>query len=196
MKSALKAFVNALSIALALPMAAAAAFGRIPALFIFGGHFFSMVPGIPGDYLRVAYYWMTLRACSLRCRISFGTFFSNREAVVEDGVYIGPYCVLGRAVIGRGTQIAAHVQILSGARQHPRDEHGQIHGGHEGEFVPVSVGAQCWIGAAAIVMANIGDGSTIGAGAVVTKEIPDGVVAVGNPARVLRSIAEVSGSRS
>ena len=35
---------------------------------------------------------------------------------------------------------------------------------------------------------HIGDGSVIGAGSVVTKDIPAGVIAVGNPCRVLRSI--------
>ena len=35
---------------------------------------------------------------------------------------------------------------------------------------------------------TIGDGSVIGAGSVVTKDIPAGVVAVGNPCRVLRNI--------
>ena len=192
MKPLIKTLIIAVFVALAFPMAALTAFGRIPALFLFGGHLFSMAPGIPGDYLRVAFYWMTLRSCSLRCRISFGSFFSNADAVVDEGVYIGPYSVLGRTVIGRGTQIATHVQVLSGARQHPRDEQGNIQGGHEGAFTRVSIGPHCWIGAAAIVMANVGDHTTIGAGAVVTKEIPSGVVAVGNPARVLRPIAEAS----
>ena len=50
------------------------------------------------------------------------------------------------------------------------------------------IGARCWVGAAAIVMANVGDGSTIGAGSVVVKEIPAGSTAVGNPARVIRTV--------
>ena len=37
---------------------------------------------------------------------------------------------------------------------------------------------------------SIGDGSVIGAGSVVTKDIPAGVVAVGNPCKVLREIGE------
>ena len=37
---------------------------------------------------------------------------------------------------------------------------------------------------------TIGDGSVIGAGSVVTRDIPAGVVAVGNPCRVLRRITE------
>ena len=37
---------------------------------------------------------------------------------------------------------------------------------------------------------TIGEGCVIGAGSVVTKDIPPGVVAVGNPCRVLRPIGE------
>jgi len=53
----------------------------------------------------------------------------------------------------------------------------------------VAIGADCWIGAAAVIMADIGEGTTIGAGSVVTKPIPAGVVAVGSPARVIRGAA-------
>jgi maltose O-acetyltransferase len=36
---------------------------------------------------------------------------------------------------------------------------------------------------------TIGANSVVGAGSVVTRDIPAGVVAVGNPARVLRPVA-------
>ena len=56
----------------------------------------------------------------------------------------------------------------------------------EGAFTTISIGDNCWIGASAIIMADVGAGSTIGAGAVVTRAIPPNVVAAGNPARVIR----------
>ena len=37
---------------------------------------------------------------------------------------------------------------------------------------------------------SIGDNTVIGAGSVVTKDIPAGVVAVGNPCKVLREVGE------
>ena len=37
---------------------------------------------------------------------------------------------------------------------------------------------------------TIGSNTVIGAGSVVNRDIPDGVVAVGNPCRVLRKITE------
>lgn len=56
----------------------------------------------------------------------------------------------------------------------------------------VKIGNNVWIGAGVNVLpgVTIGDNSVIGAGAVVTKDIPSNVVAVGNPARVLREISE------
>jgi acetyltransferase-like isoleucine patch superfamily enzyme len=96
---------------------------------------------------------------------------------------------MGLARVGPRAQIASGVQILSGARQHPRDENGRLKGANEGEFTEISIGADCWIGASAIVMADVGDRSTIGAGSVVTKPIPPDCVAVGSPARTIRSTA-------
>lgn len=57
---------------------------------------------------------------------------------------------------------------------------------------PVRIGKSCWIGAGALILpgVTIGDNTVIGAGSVVTKDIPAGVVAVGNPCRVLREIGE------
>lgn len=51
----------------------------------------------------------------------------------------------------------------------------------------------CWIGANAIILpgVTIGENSVVGAGSIVTKDIPDRVVAVGNPARVIRKIGDI-----
>lgn len=57
---------------------------------------------------------------------------------------------------------------------------------------PVHIGKNCWIGAGAVILPGItiGDNVVVGAGSVVTKDLPDGVVAVGNPCKVLRKISE------
>lgn len=58
--------------------------------------------------------------------------------------------------------------------------------------LPVHIGDNVWIGAGAIILpgVTVGGGSVIGAGSVVTKDVPGGVVAAGNPCRVLREIGE------
>lgn len=58
--------------------------------------------------------------------------------------------------------------------------------------IPVRIGNNVWIGAGAVILpgVTIGDDSVIGAGSIVTKDIPAGVVAVGNPCRVLRPISD------
>jgi acetyltransferase-like isoleucine patch superfamily enzyme len=55
---------------------------------------------------------------------------------------------------------------------------------------PVSIGSGCWIGANTVVLSGttIGDGTVIGAGSIVRGDIPAGVLAVGNPIHVVRSI--------
>ena len=55
---------------------------------------------------------------------------------------------------------------------------------------PVTIGRNVWVGAGALILPGvcIGDDTVIGAGSVVTHDIPSGVVAVGNPCRVLRPV--------
>jgi virginiamycin A acetyltransferase len=181
-----KAAFNACFLLLALVPALLTAFGRQRTMFSLFAQTFALVPGVVGEYARKAYYRLTLASSSMQTCISFGTFFSNRDAVIEPGVFIGAYCIIGRVRIGAHTLLASNVHVLSGRRQHVRDAHGGISGAEEGTFTPVSIGANCWIGESAVVMADVGEGSTVGAGSVVTKPVPAGVVAVGNPARVLQ----------
>jgi acetyltransferase-like isoleucine patch superfamily enzyme len=189
-KRTAKAILHALSLALVFLPAAASAFGRWKASYTFFAHACALLPGLPGDYLRMAFYKLTLSECSMTCRISFGTFFAHPEARVGPHVYIGSYCIIGKASIGARTQIASAVQILSGRHQHSRSETGEISGAEHGAFVSVAIGADCWIGAAAIVMSDVGQGSTVGAGAIVSQPIPPRSVAVGNPARVIRTAGQ------
>ena len=53
----------------------------------------------------------------------------------------------------------------------------------------VHIGAACWLADNVTILegVQIGNGVIVGAGSVVTKSIPDYAIAVGNPARVVRS---------
>jgi maltose O-acetyltransferase len=56
--------------------------------------------------------------------------------------------------------------------------------------LPITIGDNVWLGGGVIVCpgVTIGDNTVVGAGAVVTRDLPANVVAVGNPARVVREI--------
>lgn len=58
--------------------------------------------------------------------------------------------------------------------------------------IPVRIGKNCWIGAGVVVLpgVTIGDGTVVGAGSIVTHDLPAGVVAVGNPCKVMREVNE------
>lgn len=114
------------------------------------------------------------------CNIHVGKgFYANFNLTVVDDADV---------YIGDSVMIAPNVIIATGA--HPvcpelRERVYQYN-------LPVHIGNRVWIGAGAIVLpgVTIGDDSVIGAGSVVTKDIPAGVVAVGNPCRVLREISD------
>lgn len=60
-----------------------------------------------------------------------------------------------------------------------------------GTSAPVTIGRDVWIGANSTVCGGVSLGmDLIGAGSVVTKDIPSGVIAAGNPCRVLRRVTE------
>ena len=88
--------------------------------------------------------------------------------------------------IGRDCQIGPNVQLLTPTHPvEPEPRRDKLEAAR-----PITIGDNVWLGGGAIVLAGvtIGDNSVIGAGAVVTKDVPANVVAVGNPARVIRSI--------
>ncbi|MCC6262689.1 MAG: acyltransferase [Bryobacterales bacterium] len=181
----LKALFLGVSLVLTFPAALLSGCGRIRSVYRFFAQAHALVPGLPGDYLRGGYYRWTLREFGPNSRIEFGSYFAHPEARVGRNVYIGALNILGRTVIGDGCQIASGVQILSGARQHARDEDGALSGAELGSFETVKIGSGCWIGAHSIVMADIGENTTVGAGSVVTRSLPANCTAVGSPARVI-----------
>ena len=159
-------------------------FGRWREPYTFFAHHFAGFSGMLGSYLRVAYYQLTLEKVGEGCHIAIGSFFSSPQAAMGDRVGIGAYCVLGQVSLGDGTILATGVQVLSGSRQHLRDEHGHLTDAGR-SFERVTIGKECWIGAGAMVMANLGDNVTVALGSVVFRDVPSGAMAAGNPARLI-----------
>jgi len=108
---------------------------------------------------------------------------------LADGVFVNYGAVVldcAPVVVGAATQIGPGVQLL--AADHPREPEARRAGLELAR--PVHIGENVWLGGAAIVCpgVTIGDDSVIGAGSVVTRDVPPGVVAAGNPCRVLRKL--------
>jgi len=88
--------------------------------------------------------------------------------------------------IGDDVQIGPNVQLLTPT--HPIDA--ELRRAKWEAAEPITIGDNVWLGGGTIVLpgVTIGENTVVGAGAVVTKDLPANVVAVGNPARVIRSI--------
>ncbi len=147
----------------------------------------SLIPGKIGVILRAGFYRFVFTSCSPDAVISFLVLFSQQDTEIGSGVYLGPQCNIGKCRIGNNTLLGSGVHIMSGKGQHNFDDPNTPIKDQGGVFEKVSIGENCWLGNGALVMANVGKGSVIAAGAVVTKDIPDGVIAAGNPAKVIKS---------
>lgn len=88
--------------------------------------------------------------------------------------------------IGACCQIGPHCQLLTPI--HPLEPSPRAAGVESA--APIVLEDNVWLGGGVIVCpgVRIGHSSVIGAGSVVTRDIPAGVLAVGNPARVLREL--------
>ncbi|MFI7448631.1 sugar O-acetyltransferase [Nonomuraea sp. NPDC049714] len=88
--------------------------------------------------------------------------------------------------VGDDVQIGTNVQLLTPT--HPVDP--ELRRAKWEAAEPITVGDNVWLGSGAIVLGGvtIGDNTVVGAGGVVTRDLPANVVAVGNPARVVRTI--------
>lgn len=93
---------------------------------------------------------------------------------------------VARITVGEDCQFGPNVQLLTPTHPvEPQPRRDKLEAA-----LPITIGDNVWLGGGVIVCpgVTIGDDSVIGAGAVVTKDIPAGVVAVGNPARPVRTL--------
>ena len=140
---------------------------------------------------------------------------TNRGITLEDNVFIGRnsivYCKNGDIHLKRGVSLSSHCTVFSSNSL--TIEEGTVVGAYSyllsgGEYDladratpfadqdgmqtkgPLSVGANCWLGARVTVLdaASIGAHCVIGAGAVVTRPVAANSLAVGVPARVVKSL--------
>ncbi|MEI9896661.1 MAG: acyltransferase [Chthoniobacter sp.] len=148
---------------------------------------------------------VSLRAIEVRQRAQCITL--ENGAALDRGVVLLATSDRARIVIGPRTYINRHTMIdadelieigeraMIGPFCYLTDHDHAVRAGTdpaEGPLVtaPTRLGARCWIGAHVTILkgVSIGEGTVVGAGSVVTKSLPAGVIAVGNPAKVLREI--------
>lgn len=147
----------------------------------------SLLPGKLGCYLRAGFYRFTMTYCSPNALVGFATLFSQKDTEIEEGVYIGPQCNIGKCAIGRNTLLGSGVHIMSGKGQHNFSDPNKPIKDQGGVFTKVIVGENCWLGNGALIMANVGKGSVVAAGSVVVDDVPEGVIVGGNPAKIIKN---------
>jgi virginiamycin A acetyltransferase len=194
MRKSLKAVFNAFAMILAVPPLLYYALirpliGRDRALEDVS-QLVALIPALPGQYVRRAVMRVLLAQCGSDTVFGYGVVLSSVNARVGKRVYIGPYCTIGAVTIEEDVLVAAGVHIPSGPRTHGTADLGTPIREQAGDRRQVTIGRGTWIGNAAVVLADVGPDCVIGAGAVVVKPIPAASVAVGVPARVVRTRSE------
>lgn len=115
----------------------------------------------------------------------------GKNITIGNDVYINFGCIIldcAEVVIGDHVLLGPNVGIYP--VNHSIDAKERIQGGCYGK--PVTIGRRAWLGGDVKVLAGvtIGEDTIIGAGSVVTQDIPAGVIAAGNPCRVIREITD------
>jgi len=195
MKQILKAVGNLLSLLLVaplgLPIRLLAPLDGRDQWFQFGSHAVAIVPGLPGDYVRRAYYRWVIGSGSVS--IGFGTIFAQRDTELGEQAYIGMFCNIGSSSIGRDVLIGTQVMIAS-PTMHRFDRLDVPISQQGGEIRKIRIGDGAWLGNGAIVLNDVGDGAVVAAGAVVTKPCETNGIYGGNPAKLIRFRGETVGA--
>jgi len=140
------------------------------------------------------------------CRIqgSLVTETAGSRIDIADNVFIGGETIFDCAVhisIGEDVQISYQC-LLMDSDNHSISYSVRKNDVHKfrnmepdwsvAKSAPIKVNKGAWIGARTIILkgVTIGEGAVVGAGSVVTKDVPAWTIVAGNPARVIREIAE------
>lgn len=118
----------------------------------------------------------------LRCDYGYQTFIGARTFINFGVIFLD----VARITIGEDVQVGPNVQFLTAT--HPIEaapRRAKLEAAK-----PIIIGDNVWLGGGVIVLpgVSIGENTVAGAGAVVTRDLPANVVAVGNPARVIRPL--------
>jgi acetyltransferase-like isoleucine patch superfamily enzyme len=121
--------------------------------------------------------------------------YPTKHIIIGNNVFIGRNVTIstsssGRSPISLGHDImlAERVMIIGGNHDFSRVDI-PINKQGEGKQGAILLEDDVWVGAGSIILSGvtIGKGTVIGAGSVVSKSIPEYSIAVGNPAKVIKS---------
>lgn len=117
-----------------------------------------------------------------RCDYGYQTHIGDRTFVNWGLIALD----VARITIGDDVQIGPNVQLLTATHPIEPEPRRQKWEGSK----PITIGNNVWLGGGVIVCpgVTIGENTVVGAGAVVVRDLPANVVAVGNPARIVRAI--------
>lgn len=176
--------------------------------------FVGLIPGVSGNLLRAGYYRVRLSALGRPAHMAAGLVVRGGENIrIGSRFYSGLRCTMladggGRITIGERVALNAYVELNAGIRGEIDIADNVLVGpnvimrtsdhafgrtdvpiwtqGHESGRI--SIEADVWIGAAAIILRNvtIGRGAIVAAGAVVTKDVESFCIVGGVPARVIK----------
>lgn len=119
---------------------------------------------------------------SLRCDYGYNISVGARTFINYDCILLDCNTI----TIGEEVQIAPGVHIYTAT--HPLDAAIRRSGAEYA--LPVKIDDGVWLGGGTIVCpgVTIGSNTVVGAGSVVAKDLPPNIVAVGNPARIIRNL--------
>ncbi|MFM8326871.1 MAG: acyltransferase [Pirellulaceae bacterium] len=145
----------------------------------------ALLPGNIVSLVRCAFYRFALAHCHPTAQISFGTLVSKTAARFGKHIYIGHYCHIGWVDIQDDVLIGPGVQIPSGPNTHGFTSLDRLIRDQPGKLQQITIGRDSWIGAGAIILANVSEQSVVAAGSVVTKTFPPRSILGGVPAKLI-----------
>jgi virginiamycin A acetyltransferase len=149
------------------------------------GQLLSLMPGAVGLLLRRSWYSATLAACGRGLTVEFGTVIHKAGSRIGDHCYFGEFNRIGLVRLGSDFLSSNHVSIMSGRRQHGTERRDVPVRLQPTSYSCVSIGDDVWVGASAVVAADLPSHAVVAAGAVVMSGCAEWEILGGVPARVI-----------
>ncbi|MBI4244341.1 MAG: acyltransferase [Planctomycetes bacterium] len=146
----------------------------------------AFIPSYAGVIIRRVWYSYTLKKCGTNLYVDFMGNIRYADTTVGNNCYIGCHTWVSLADIGDDALISGFIIFLSGKEQHFTSREKLFREQTNPDVHRIKIGKDVWIGAGAIIMADIADGTAVGAGSVVNKTFEPYSIIAGVPAKVIK----------